>query len=170
MSATSVADFAAPGATWYPVSMIADPNGAIERLTVWAQAQPDVAAAWLFGSRARSDARPDSDFDLAILPAAERDADAGMAAIEDPLRRRLRWSIEAQHAAGLSDADLDLIDLTEAPVLLAFAVLAEGRLLVDRRPRARTAFVEATFHRAEEARHLRRIAMEARAFRHGVRS
>jgi len=135
---------------------------AIRRLVAWLEAQPDVAAAWLFGSRARGDARPESDIDLAVLPAA--------GGAEDPLRRRLRWGLAASRAAGLAEAELDLVTLDTAPILLAFAVAREGRLLVDHDPVARTAFLETTLHRAQDALHLRRIASEARAFRHGLRA
>lgn len=140
--------------------MIDDPAETIHRLTAWARQQPDIAAAWLFGSRARGDARPDSDFDLAVLPTED--------STEDPLRRRLRWMLAAADAAGLSEAQLNLVSLEAAPVLLGFAVCRQGRLLVDRDPIARTRFLETTFHRAQEALHLRRIAMKARARRYGA--
>lgn len=141
--------------------MIADPSDAIRRLASWAEAQPDIAAAWLFGSHARGDAGPDSDIDIAVLPVAGGG--------EDDLQRRLRWTVGAAREAGLSESQLDLVTLDGAPVLLAAAVLRDGRLVADRDPVARTAFMEATIHRREEALHLRRIAMQARAYRHGVR-
>ena len=142
------------------MGLIAEPSQAIVRLTAWAAVQPDIAAAWLFGSRARGDARPESDIDLALLPTPK--------STEDPLRRRLRWMRDAATAAGLAESQLDLIDLRDAPVLLAFAALRDGRLLVAPDPVARTAFAESTFHRAQEALHLRHIAMAARARRHEV--
>ena len=39
----------------------------IDTLVAYLAAQPDVLAAYLFGSYARGDARPDSDVDLAVL-------------------------------------------------------------------------------------------------------
>lgn len=137
------------------------PDTTLALLTARGDALPDAAAVWLFGSRARADHRAGSDWDVAVLP---------LPSSEDPLRRRLRLTIEAADAAGLADEELDLVTLDEAPVLLAFRVVREGVLLAERDPAARAAFVERTFHRAQDALHLRRIAMEARAARYGVRS
>ncbi|MCA9515770.1 MAG: nucleotidyltransferase domain-containing protein [Myxococcales bacterium] len=136
-----------------------DAERAIERIAAWASGAPDVAAAWLFGSRARGDGGPGSDIDVAVLPRPG----AGV----DPLRRRLRWMVEAADAAGLGEEELDLVDLSEAPVLLAHAALRDGRLLASPDPVARTAFVESTIHRSQEALHLHRIAEEVRRRRFG---
>jgi hypothetical protein len=78
--------------------------------------------------------------------------------------------LAASRAAVLTEAELDVVTLDAAPILLGYAVAREGRLLVDRDPAARTAFLETTLHRAQAALHLRRIASEARAFRHGLRA
>lgn len=65
-------------------------------------------------------------------------------------------------------ARIDLIDLSDAPPLLAIEVLRDGRLLLDRDPDARMLFQVRALPRAIEARRLRDIAMRARAVRHGV--
>lgn len=129
-------------------------------LTDWARALPDAVAVWLFGSRARGDHGTTSDWDVAVLPRATG---------EDPLQRRLRLTVDAADAAGLTEDELDLVTLDEAPVLLAFRVVREGSLLADADPASRVAFVETAFHRAQDAMHLRKIAMETRARRHGAR-
>lgn len=130
-------------------------------LAAWARSLPDAAAVWLFGSRARGDHRPSSDWDIAVLPRPTG---------EDSLQRRLRLTIEAADAAGLVDEEIDLVTLDDAPVLLAFRVVREGLLLADGDPVTRCTFVEQTFHRAQDALHLRGIAADARAARHGVDS
>lgn len=38
----------------------------IDAIRAWASRTPEVRAVWLFGSRAKGTARPDSDVDLAI--------------------------------------------------------------------------------------------------------
>ena len=52
------------------------------RLRAYLADQDDLAAAYLFGSRARRDARPDSDLDVATVFADPR--------APDPLRRAVR--------------------------------------------------------------------------------
>jgi hypothetical protein len=93
---------------------------------------PGVQAVWLFGSRARGDARPDSDVDLAILtePMAQTDA----------ARLRLVWQREVTLALGLPDGSVDLVMLRHAPLPLVYGVWREGLLLIDRDPDARAHF------------------------------
>ena len=43
------------------------PAGFRERVTQWAEGRPEVISVILFGSRARGDHRPDSDWDVAVL-------------------------------------------------------------------------------------------------------
>jgi uncharacterized protein len=84
------------------------------------EAEPDVANAVLFGSRARGSERPDSDVDVAVqlMPGAPRDARAvgGLAA---------RLEAATGHSIGL-------VLLDEAPPPLAYRIFRDGRLLVER--------------------------------------
>ena len=84
------------------------------------EAEPDVANALLFGSRARGSERPDSDVDVAVqlIPGAPRDARAvgGLAA---------RLETATAHSIGL-------VLLDEAPPPLAYRIFRDGRLLVER--------------------------------------
>jgi predicted nucleotidyltransferase len=84
------------------------------------EAEPDVANALLFGSRARGSERPDSDADVAVelVAGAPRDVRAlgGLAA---------RLEAATGHLIGL-------VLLDEAPPPLAYRVFREGRLLVER--------------------------------------
>jgi predicted nucleotidyltransferase len=82
-------------------------------------AESGVQVALLFGSRARADARPDSDWDLAVFVDPALDAEAKLR-----LRTRL--------IAGLAPAiPVDVVILNDAPPLLAHRAL-QGRRLVDR--------------------------------------
>ncbi len=94
-----------------------DPNAVIERLRARV---PGVRVVWLYGSRARGDARSDSDVDLAILA----DAPVGfeeLLALQSDL-------------AGLVGADVDLVDLFTADDVLRVQVIEHGQVLFERTP------------------------------------
>lgn len=97
----------------------------------------DLAAAWLFGSTARGTARPDSDVDVAVLPAAEgppRTLDELPADLEDRLGRELGRRVQ-------------VVDLRSAPADLIHRVLRDGVLLLDRDPPRRVRFEVASRNR-----------------------
>lgn len=99
---------------------------------------PDIAAVYLFGSRARSGASSRSDVDLAVVLQAAWDPAAA-------LRKRIALIQDACVRLG-TDA-VDLIVLDEAPSTLAHRALRDGRLLVDSNPRRRVQVVEDVFRR-----------------------
>ena len=84
------------------------------------EAEPNVANAVLFGSRARGSERPDSDVDVAVelIPGAPRDVRAlgGLAA-----------RLEA--ATGRS---IGFVLLDEASPPLAYRIFRDGRMLIER--------------------------------------
>lgn len=82
-------------------------------------AEPAVQVAFLFGSRTRAGARPDSDFDVALFVAPTLDAES---------RLRLRTRLIAALAP---EIPIDVVVLNDAPALLAHRAL-QGRLLVHR--------------------------------------
>ncbi len=90
-----------------------------------------IASAWLYGSLARGDARQDSDVDLAVLFAAHLQSD----------RRRVLREIERAAAMALARADVSVVDLENAPLLLRHRVLRDGVLLAEADPGARSRFV-----------------------------
>ncbi|MCI0574461.1 MAG: nucleotidyltransferase domain-containing protein [Myxococcaceae bacterium] len=77
---------------------------------------PDARAVYVFGSYSRGEARPESDIDLAVLPAR-------------PLSPVERFD-KAQALAARLMRDVDLVDLSRAPVALVAQVLAEGEQLM----------------------------------------
>lgn len=95
----------------------------IHRITTVLDRWFGVDELWLYGSQAEGTARADSDVDLAALfrrrPQGLEIFDA-RTELEDLLRR-----------------DVDLVDLDQAPPILAMQVLKHGRLLVDRNPSRR---------------------------------
>lgn len=70
---------------------------------------------WLFGSRARGDARPDSDIDLAFEHASSAEAWAGF--------------VNAAHDETPVLLHLDLVDFATADPALRERILKEGTLL-----------------------------------------
>jgi uncharacterized protein len=96
-----------------------------------------IAAAWLYGSVARGDARRDSDVDVGVLFAAHLQTD----------RRRVLHEIERGLARALPGKKLSVVDLEAAPLLLRHRVLRDGALLVEPDPRARSSFAARVLER-----------------------
>ncbi|MBI3784232.1 MAG: nucleotidyltransferase domain-containing protein [Deltaproteobacteria bacterium] len=91
---------------------------ALGRLVADLAARPHVTRVWLFGSRARGDARERSDIDLAI---------------EAPDADRREW---LELCRMVEEADtllpIDVVRLEEAPESLRQQVRAEGEVLYER--------------------------------------
>jgi predicted nucleotidyltransferase len=118
-------DAAAPGVTLTAVNR----EIIIHRLRSALGTQHDVAAAYLFGSVARGEARDASDVDVAIL--FEHDPPATLDGLSVDLADSL------QEAVG---RPVDLLVLNRAPVDLAKRVLNDGVLLANNNPSRRIAF------------------------------
>jgi predicted nucleotidyltransferase len=102
----------------------------IRPLVDYLATQPDVLAAYLFGSHVTGKARPGSDVDLAVL-LSQQDA-------SQRFERRLRLMGEVEDALARRPADVVL--LNDAPPLLAHQALREGRLIFERDRAARVEF------------------------------
>ncbi|MBC7775199.1 MAG: nucleotidyltransferase domain-containing protein [Phycisphaerae bacterium] len=73
-------------------------------------AVPDLKAVYLYGSRALGKARPDSDYDVAVLAAS-------------PLEGKDVFFRLQLELAGLTDSGVNLVDLQSLPIVLQFEVL-----------------------------------------------
>lgn len=103
----------------------------IDKLRSLAARQDNIAALWLYGSRARGDHHEHSDYDLAV---AFTDWES------DPLERRLRPELLAEQwrtELTLPEGKLGVVDIAIAPIPLGLAILADGRLLLDKHPQIR---------------------------------
>ncbi|WP_018936537.1 nucleotidyltransferase domain-containing protein [Thioalkalivibrio sp. ALJ24] len=99
--------------------------GTLERL---ADDDPRVDILWLYGSRARCEARPDSDYDLAV---------AFNQFPEDAWERRLQPELLAMdwaEALELPSDRLSVVDINQAPLPLARAIVTGGQVLFCRDP------------------------------------
>lgn len=105
-----------------------DVEQAILRVTQALARHPQIMFAYLFGSVARGEARPGSDLDLAI------EIQAGGRA------HRVWLDALAGVGSAIDTVLVDCVDLSAAPLPLRFAVIREGRVLLDRDPAARRRF------------------------------
>lgn len=85
----------------------------------------DIRSLWLYGSRARGEARQDSDYDFAVTFAQWAPSPLAAVTRVEALRSALATAL---------DADVSVVELDRAPVPLAAAIASEGRLLLDRAP------------------------------------
>jgi predicted nucleotidyltransferase len=93
-------------------------NGALDKLAEAARGEEDLDLLLLFGSRARGDSHPGSDWDLGFLARPGFDVD-------EFLGRAVRL---------LGSDHVDLVDLAHASGLLRFRAAGEGRVLFQSEP------------------------------------
>ena len=115
--------------------------------TAWAE-DPEVAAIYLFGSRAGAHPGPRSDVDLAVVLSDRLDDDARW-------QKRLHLIADACRCLG-TDA-VDLIVLEDAPTVLGHRVLARGVLLAEGEPRRRVRVAERIMSQYLDEAYLRRV-------------
>jgi uncharacterized protein len=99
-----------------------------QALAEFFERQPDVVAAYLFGSQARGGAGRLSDVDLAVWLNDHLEPDRR-------LSRQLALSADA--ASRLGTDEVELVVLNGAPPLLAQRVIRDGQLLTERSALAR---------------------------------
>lgn len=107
-----------------------------------------VLAVYAFGSRARGEERPDSDFDLAILLGRDRADDLS-------LREELRLRARAVDALG-SDR-IDVVVLDHARPELRYEIISTGERLFCRDPNVADRFEGRTALKYFDTAHLRAV-------------
>ena len=103
----------------------------LEQLIFLASSNPQVQVLWLYGSRAKGTAGPSSDWDLAVAFDPVKQSGPLGAALENRLRPEL-LALEWQRALGLAEGKLSVVDINQAPIPLAFAVVDANRPLYSR--------------------------------------
>ena len=93
----------------------------IERMCPFVAQQPGIAAAWLFGSAARGEMRPDSDVDVAIL------FDRGVS----PRARTLALAdLASRLESATHPRPVDVVSLDEQGPVFVHAALRDGKRIV----------------------------------------
>lgn len=135
---------------------------------------PEVAVLLVFGSRARGEAREQSDLDIAVLPAPG----AGKGEAESLRRHGLQKAL-AVALAGLAPAGrVDVVFLDEAPDTLRQRVMEQGRMVLCRdiaawralRVRTMKEYGDREWARRLYRRELRRRLLEGRPSGRSARS
>jgi predicted nucleotidyltransferase len=112
---------------------------------------PAVSALVVFGSRARGTSRPDSDLDVAILPASPDSSE----------RRHLQARAAAALAHLAPEGKVDVVILDEATDVLRQRILSQGRLLLCQDPEAWRELRVQTMREYGDREWVRRIYQEA---------
>ncbi len=115
----------------------------LARIVARAAADPEILAVILFGSRARGEAGPGSDFDVCLVLASAPPVEAG--------RKRLEY---------LGVADVDVAIFQQLPLHIRSRVLKEGRVLFVRDEDALYALAARTVRRWEAFRHIQRLYLD----------
>lgn len=136
-----------PGASAAPC--YDDSMASIDALERRLAAIDDIAFAYLFGSRARGEERPDSDWDIAVY-------------LRDGLSSEERFALRLRLYAELDDLGrVDVVILNDAPPLLAHRAIM-GRRLVVRDEVALVRFSVRTVAESEDGRYWRELHRQAR--------
>ena len=114
-------------------------DSALARLIARATSDSDVLAVLLFGSRARGDAAPGSDFDVCLVLAPDPGSDLAAA------QKRLAY---------LAEADVDLVIFQQLPLPIRSRALKEGVVLFVRDEEALYALAVRTARAFDGFRHI----------------
>lgn len=123
-----------------------------ERVTDLLRDRKEVLVAYLFGSAQSKRQRRDSDMDVAVI------LESSLASGE---RFQLRCELGERIAAAAGVEFADVIDLEEAPPLLAHEILRSGRLLFSRDERRRVEVTARQVMRYIDTGPLRRVLDDA---------
>lgn len=139
----------------------AAPEEILSRIHACLAPRGEVLLAYLFGSTARGDSRPDSDVDIALL--------VDRAAL-GPEAGTHRASLLTELTRCLGRNDVDIVLLNDAPAILCHRVLRDGQLILSRDDSTRVSFTEQAMRRYYDTAYLRRLTADAvsRSIRDGT--
>ena len=98
----------------------------IPQIIQLAKDNKNIELLWLYGSHAKGVAHEKSDIDIAVTFKSWE---------KDVIKRRLRpelLAIEWQNKLNLSEGDLSVLDMNNAPIPIAMSVLQSGKLLLNK--------------------------------------
>jgi predicted nucleotidyltransferase len=85
--------------------------------------RPEIAAAWIFGSAARGELRPDSDIDVGILLRTRGETAAD--------HHRMIGALASRLETATAPHPVDVVVLETQGVMFAHRALVEGRLILE---------------------------------------
>lgn len=120
----------------------------LQKLSAALESEPDLAFAYLFGSVAKGRSGPLSDVDVAVYfhPAGDSRS-----------RFDRRIHLMAKLGKALSRDDVDVVSLQDAPLDLAFEILAYGKLIFSKDDEQKADFIFATLRQYHDDAPRRKI-------------
>lgn len=111
--------------------MTPDSHKILDQCIGLAKANAAVQVLWLYGSQAAGNAGSGSDWDLAVaFDPIKQDGPLG-SVLETRLRPEI-LALEWQRHLGLAEGKLSILDINQAPIPIAFAVVNANCLLYSR--------------------------------------
>ncbi|GGO85121.1 hypothetical protein GCM10011348_32940 [Marinobacterium nitratireducens] len=103
---------------------MSDQDRLLERIEQLAQKNDNITVLWLYGSRAKGTAQPESDYDLAV--AFRRFPDDAWDRRLQPELLALEWADEL----GMPTSRLSVADINHIPLTLAHSIIRDGKVLL----------------------------------------
>lgn len=116
----------------------------IARLRQVLKKEPEVLAAYLFGSQAKNQVRPDSDLDLAIV-------------VSDRTNKEEFYFLEKISFSGLGDLHLSVVDLKHSSPFFIHQIIKNGVPIFEKSAKERVSFEAQSALRFFDTQHLRNI-------------
>ena len=123
-------------------------NRLVEKITAIVEKLPNLKLLILFGSRARGEHKPDSDWDFAVLYGERSD--------RKDISSLLKIYTLLEQAFEIPDDKIDVVDLKECSPILAHYVARDGQLLYERETGLFEVFKEKFLMNPEESKALYR--------------
>ncbi|MBC1192994.1 nucleotidyltransferase domain-containing protein [Microcystis aeruginosa CS-558/01A06] len=123
-------------------------NRLVEKITAIVEKLPNLKLLILFGSRARGEHKPDSDWDFAVLYEERSD--------QKDISSLLKIYTLLEQALEIPEDKIDVIDLKECSPILAHYVARDGQLLYERETGLFEVFKEKFLMNPEESKALYR--------------